>query len=294
MTSPFVSVRELAALLERPEAKRPADRRPVVLDASFLLHKPEFDGDYRTDSGRPRWLAAHIPGSQHVDISTQFSDPSAPTHYAHAGARSIARELATLGVSPTTPVVVYDGTATIWAARLWYLLNWIGVDVRVLDGGLAAWQAAGHPVDAGETVAPTPVEEWDPGAVREAWVTRDELLSRSETDARPLVCGLPASNFSGADPSRYARRGHIPGSVNVSSRDLFAADGTVKGESELREAYVTQGVTGDEEVLLYCGGGVSASANALTLAELGVTAVRIYDGSLEEWSGDPSLPLELG
>jgi thiosulfate/3-mercaptopyruvate sulfurtransferase len=80
----------------------------------------------------------------------------------------------------------------------------------------------------------------------------------------------------------------------VSSRDLFAADGTVRGERELREAYVTQGVSGEEEVLLYCGGGISAAANALTLAELGVTAVRIYDGSLEEWSADESLPLVVG
>jgi thiosulfate/3-mercaptopyruvate sulfurtransferase len=80
----------------------------------------------------------------------------------------------------------------------------------------------------------------------------------------------------------------------VSSRDLFAPDGTVRGERELREAYVSQGVSGDEEVLLYCGGGISAAANALTLAELGVTAVRIYDGSLEEWSADESLPLVAG
>ena len=80
----------------------------------------------------------------------------------------------------------------------------------------------------------------------------------------------------------------------MSSRDLFGADGTVRAPSELRDAYDAGGVSGDEEVLLYCGGGISASANALTLAQLGLTAVRIYDGSLEEWSADESLPLVVG
>jgi thiosulfate/3-mercaptopyruvate sulfurtransferase len=287
MTSPFVSVRELATMLDGP-----LENRPVVFDASFELLKPEFDGDYRTDSGRPGWLAGHIRGSQHVDVSTQFSDRDAPTHYAHVSPDAVAHELARLGVSATTPVAIYDASETMWASRLWYLLDWIGVNARVLDGGLDAWQAAGHPLDHGEAAAPDPVPAWEPTKVRDAWVSKEELLARSESDSRPLVCGLPSASFHGSVPSRYARRGHIPGSVNVSSRDLFAADGTVKGENELREAYVTEGVTGDDEVLLYCGGGISAAANAITLAELGVTAVRIYDGSLEEWAADALLPLE--
>jgi thiosulfate/3-mercaptopyruvate sulfurtransferase len=287
MSSPFVTVRELAIALDGP-----LENRPAVFDASFELLKPEFDGDYRTDSGRAGWLAGHIRGSQHVDVSTQFSDQDAPTHYTHVSPDAVAHELARLGVSATTPVVIYDTTETMWASRLWYLLDWIGVNARVLDGGLDAWRAAGHPLDHGQAAAPDPVPAWEPTTVRDAWVGKEELLARSESDARPLVCGLPSASFHGSVASRYARRGHIPGSVNVSSRDLFAADGTVKGENELREAYLTEGVSGEEEVLLYCGGGISAAANAITLAELGVTAVRIYDGSLEEWSADPLLPLE--
>jgi thiosulfate/3-mercaptopyruvate sulfurtransferase len=227
-------------------------------------------------------------------VSTQFSDPLATLHYAHPEPAAISRELARLGVAEGRQVVVYDSTGGMFAARLWYLLDWIGVPVRVLDGGFRAWAESGRPVESGESPAPAPVAAWPANAVRPAWVTKEELIGRSETDSRPLVCGLPAGSFTGSDPTRYSRRGHIPGSVNVSSRDLFAADGTVRGERELREAYVTQGVSGDEEVLLYCGGGISAAANALTLAELGVTAVRIYDGSLEEWSADESLPLVVG
>ncbi len=290
MTSPFISVSELADQLSEPNP-------PTVLDASIVLHPAAFDGDYRKDIGRDRWLVGHIPGSQFVDVSTQFSDTSAPLHYTHQEPQEIADELARIGIAANTPVVIYDSTGTLFAARLWYLLRWIGVRARVLDGGFAAWERAEQPVQTGESVPPVAAESWQASAVRDAWVSRQELIERTETDARPLVCGLPTGSFTGADPSRYSRRGRIPGSVNVSSRDLFTKDGTVKSRVELILAYDAAGVDVAEharEVLLYCGGGISAAGNALTLAAIGTNAVRIYDGSLEDWSADPSLPLALG
>ena len=270
---------------------------PAVLDASLVLHTADFDGDYRKDSGLPRWLAGHIPGSQHVDLSTQFADTAAKHHYAHADPQAIADELARLGIGEGRAVVVYDSTGQMFAARLWYLLRWIGVDVKVLDGGFAAWKEAGLPVAAGEEEAPTAVQTWTAEKARRSWISKQELVERSEADDRPLVCSLPAGQFAGSAPSRYARRGHIPGSLNVSSRDHFTAEGKVKSRVELILAYDAAGVDvtdPKEEVLLYCGGGISAAAGALALAEIGVTAVRVYDGSLEEWSADPSLPLSLG
>ncbi|CAN5371052.1 sulfurtransferase [soil metagenome] len=290
MASPLISVAELADDLGGPTP-------PAVLDASLVLHSAAFDGDYRKDSGRPRWLEAHIPGSQHVDVSAQFSDTTAPLHYTHPEPQAIADELARLGIAEGRAVVVYDSTGTLFAARLWYLLRWIGVRARVLDGGFAAWQTAGEPVERGESRAPEPVPTWTAEPVRRAWVSRQELSERAADDTRPLVCGLPHGAFTGADPSRYARRGRIPGSLNVSSRDLFTTDGHVKSRVELILAYDAAGVEVAEnspEVLLYCGGGISAAANALTLAAIGTSAVRIYDGSLEEWSADPSLPMEIG
>ena len=293
MTSPFISVSELADALG-------SDRPPVVFDASLELHAPKFDGDYRKDNGRPRWLAGHIPGSHHVDVATQFSDTTAKLNYTHPEPQQIADELARLGVAADSDVVIYDTTGTMWAARLWYLLRWIGVRARVLDGGYKAWEAAEQPVSAGKAAAAAPVAPWTATIARKAWVSQQELEERSASDSRPLVCSLPAGNFAGTDPTRYSRRGHIPGSVNVSSRDLFKADGTLKSRVEVILAYDGAGVdtqavgaTGTDEVLLYCGGGISASAGALTLAAIGVKAVRIYDGSLEEWSANPALPLEV-
>jgi len=290
VTGPFISVSELSDALAEPNP-------PIVLDASLELHAPAFDGDYRMNSGRDRWLAGHIPGSRHVDVATQFSDTSAPTHYAHPEPQQIADELARLGVARDSQVVIYDTTGTMWAARLWYLLRWIGVQARVLDGGFAAWKAGGQSVEEGETDAAKAVSPWKAEAVRRAWISKEELVERAADDTRPLVCSLPAGSFTGADATRYARRGHIPNSVNVSSRDLFSSKGTLKSRVELILAYDAAGVDvaeNSDEVLLYCGGGISASAGALTLAAIGQKAVRIYDGSLEEWSADPALPLVTG
>lgn len=290
MTSPFISAGELAEELA-------ASTPPAVLDASIVLHTAEFDGDYRKDLGRPAWLAAHIPGSTWVDVSTQFSDTTAPLHYTHPEPQAIADELARLGIGEGRKVVVYDSTGSLFTSRLWYLLRWIGVDARVLDGGFAAWEASGERVESGEGEAADPVPSWPVEAVRRAWVSKEELLERAADDTTPLVCGLPAAQFTGAAPSRYSRRGRIPGSVNVSSRDLFTREGKVKSRVELILAYDAAGVDVAEnsgEVLLYCGGGISAAANALTLAAIGTSAVRIYDGSLEEWSADPALPMDVG
>lgn len=279
----FVSAPSLAEALN-------GENPPAVLDASLELHTAEFDGDYRKDSGRSRWIAGHIPGSQHVDLSTQFTDTAASYHFAHAEPQAIADELARLGIAEGRPVVVYDTTGQLFAARLWYLLRWIGVDVTVLDGGFRAWKEAGLPVAAGEEAAPSAVASWTAVKARRAWISKQELREGDHT----LVCSLPAAQFAGSAPSRYSRRGHIPESVNVSSRDHFTAEGKVKSRVELILAYDAAGVDvtdPTDEILLYCGGGISAAAGALALAEIGVTAVRVYDGSLEEWSADPSLPL---
>lgn len=280
----FVSAPALAEALN-------SENPPAVLDASLELHTAEFDGDYRKDSGRSRWLAGHIPGSQHVDLSTQFTDAAAGYHFAHPEPQAIADELARLGIGEGRAVVVYDTTGLMFAARLWYLLRWIGVDVTVLDGGFRAWKEAGLPIATGEQPALKPVESWAAAKARRAWISKQELLEADHT----LVCSLPAAQFAGSAPTRYSRRGHIPGSVNVSSRDHFSAEGRVKSRVELILAYDAAGVdvtNPAEEILLYCGGGISAAAGALALAEIGVTAVRVYDGSLEEWSADPALPLE--
>lgn len=262
---------------------------PVIFDATLLLHKARFDGDFHAESGRSRWEQAHVPGSVHVEVDTELSVPDV-THDRHPPAQVLADTLAGFGVEQGTPVVVYDSTGGLWAARVWFLLRWIGVPVTVLDGGLSGWRTAGLPVESGPAPEPVPVPIWTATAVRDAWIDKDELLQFGDF-AGHLVCGLSPASFSGSEPTRYSRRGHIPGSINVPARSLFDDAGFIRSSAEIRARYLDAGADLGSELLLYCGGGISAAANALALSSIGVHDVRVYDGSLEEWSADPLLPL---
>lgn len=287
MSDPVVSSTALADELAGSHA-------PLVLDVSHLLHAPRVDGDHRSESGRARFEAAHIPGSRHLDISTDLSDPTAPTHYRHPEPDALANRLAELGLGAEDRIVVTDSTGSLFAARAWYLLDWIGLDVRFHDGGVPDWVAAGLPVESGPAAPRPRVASWQGRAARDAWIELDELVDRRADDPRPLICGLAGSLFDGSATTRYARRGHIPGSVAVPARDHFAADGTLRPAPVLLDSYLSAGIElGPDrpEILLYCGGGISAAANALALARLGVRDVRIYDNSLEEWAANPNLPL---
>ncbi|MUM08311.1 hypothetical protein B5P44_26405 [Mycobacterium sp. CBMA 213] len=280
---PFIGAAELFAALG-------GDTAPVILDASLVLHRPQFDGDFRTDSGRSAWEATHLPGAIHVQVDTDLSIPAA-THNHHPPPQHLADRLAGFGIDADTPTVVYDSTGGFWAARTWYLLRWIGIPVRVLDGGLDAWRAAGLPVESGPAQA-RPVASWSARPVREAWIELDELREIGCSTAN-LVCALSPAAFLGTEPTRYTRRGHIPGSVSVPARELFDDHGLVRPPAEIRERYRDNGTDLSREVLLYCGGGISATVNALALVSAGIETVRIYDGSLEEWSADPTLPLQV-
>ncbi|MCV7225535.1 sulfurtransferase [Mycolicibacterium komossense] len=283
--NPVVSTQELHRM-------RSGATPPMILDATLLLRRAQFDGDFHAESGRTQWEDVHIPGSVHVEVDTQLSVPDA-THDRHPSPQALADALARIGIGPRTPVVVYDTTGGLWAARVWYLLRWIGVPVTVLDGGLAAWRSAGLPVESGPPASErVPIPGWTATATRAAWIERDELAAIWES-AGNLVCGLSSAAFTGSEPTRYSRRGHIPGSVNVPARALFDDAGLLRSEAEITAQYREAGVDLTREVLLYCGGGISATANALALSAIGVDHFRVYDGSLEEWSADPALPLAV-
>ncbi|MFI5429567.1 sulfurtransferase [Aeromicrobium sp. UC242_57] len=157
----------------------------------------------------------------------------------------------------------------------------------MLDGGLPAWQDASPQVpDRTERDA---VPTWEPVVRSGFWASHDDVLDIVEgRTVATLVCGLGRDAFTGAAPTRYSRRGHIPGSVNVPARDHIGADGRLRAAAELGAPYAE---LDQRPLVLYCGGGISATLNAFALAEAGVHDVLVYDGSLEEWSADPALPL---
>ncbi|MGW3952310.1 sulfurtransferase [Streptomyces sp. NPDC004752] len=289
----------------------------LVLDATVALAQPAHDGDYRAASGAAAWARAHIPGSRHVDLLTRFTDPTAPYHFAHPPRRAVRRELASLGATEETTVVLYDQGSVQWAARLWWMLRDAGVPARVLDGGLPAWTAAGLPVaTAAEPApvatapapAPAPVEavrppEADPfpraaagdAARPSLWADKEDVRAVSERrTAGTLVCALSAAHFEGTTPTRYSRRGRIPGSVNLPAQAALSPGGLLLTGTQLR-AYARQLPDGPKDpVVLYCGGGISATLGALALTVAGVGELAVYDGSLEEWTADPGCPVHTG
>jgi thiosulfate/3-mercaptopyruvate sulfurtransferase len=268
---------------------------PVVLDATAVLPAPEFDGDYRLESGLDRWREAHIPSSRHADLVGEFSTHPAPQHFTHLDPEALAELLGRYGVTPGREVVLYDNGGGIWATRLWWSLRAIGIPAAVLDGGLDAWRAAGYSVVSGDEVVPVQGSAAPTVAARDdAWADADEVAAISTGTAEgTLVCALGRDQFTGTAPTRYRRRGHIPGSLNLPARSLVAPDtGLLAADKQLRETLQSL-LDAPGPVVVYCGGGISATLLALGLVRAGREDVKIYDGSLEEWTADPARPVVI-
>lgn len=295
-------------------AARLSDPALVVLDVTVDLPRPRHDGDHQSRSGRPGWAATHIPTARHLDLLDEFAEPGATYHFAHPTVARARAVLERLGVDDASTVVLYDSADGFWSARAWWSLRGLGLHALVLDGGLTEWEAAGHGVERGNGAADAPVASRSaavsssPGASAPAseapltlvedpsvWATRQDVIDIvAGTHPATLVCALGADQFTGEATTRYSRRGHIPTSVNLPARDLARDAGRLLDGPELLRAVGRALPDEDAEIVLYCGGGISASYAALGLVSAGRSRVRVYDGSLEEWSADPDLPLVLG
>jgi thiosulfate/3-mercaptopyruvate sulfurtransferase len=198
-----------------------------------------------------------------------------------------------LGISNQNRVVVYDRANGIWAARLWWLLRAFGHDgAAVLDGGLKKWIAEGRSVSFGAVDVPAASFCADP---RDGFfVDKAEVIAVMEGRAQGrLVCVLRPPVFSGHEKV-YARAGHIPGSFNIPYVNLIDDSANVfRPDSSLRASF-SAAPSGQERLILYCGGGITAAGSALALTMLGVSNIAVYDGSLNEWSADAALPLFVG
>jgi thiosulfate/3-mercaptopyruvate sulfurtransferase len=255
----------------------------VVLDVRWALTTAN------TAAGRDDYDAGHLPGAFFVDLDTELAAP------AGAGGRHplpdplvVQAMLRRAGITPSSRVVVYDGKESYAAARAWWVLRWAGVpDVRVLDGGYAAWLAAGLPV-----TTETPSDQGGDIEVRPG------ALPTLDADAAARVARVGLLLDVRA-PERYAGEtepidpvaGHIPGAVNSPTTAWLTPDGTFR--HDLAEHWAA--VCGDRagEVGVYCGSGVTAAHHLLALAELGVDAA-LYPGSWSEWIRDPSRPVATG
>jgi thiosulfate/3-mercaptopyruvate sulfurtransferase len=284
---PLVSQEELCAAL--------GDERVRVFDATVFLRRNVPGGPYWVASGRGEYAAGHVPGAAFADIPGELSDPASPYPFTVPAAERFAAGIGRLGVGDDTHVVAYAQDAPMWATRLWWLLRYFGHDdVSVLDGGLAAWTAAGGPVETGEARYPAAsfTARPRPGLL----ASRRDVEEIVAAGARAcLVNALTPDAFRGEGPGSYSRPGRIPGSVNVPWNGLVdPATNRFRPPADLADTLRAGGVRDGQPVVAYCGGGISATVDLFALSLTGRGDARLYDGSLTEWSAHPELPLVTG
>lgn len=269
------------------------DEDLVIVDATVHLSTPP-DGSVHIEPGLATYLEEHIPGAVYADLFTDFSDHEAPQPFTAASSERFATAAGAVGIGEGRRVVLYDQKNGIWAARLWWQLRLEGFDdAAVLDGGLPAWKAAGYPV-SDEQVVPhgaTFTSQHRPELVR----STEEIAASLDDPNTLIINALDPATYRGESPS-YPRRGHIPGSINIPFGDLVdPSTGRLKPAAELREILDKAGALNpDVKPVTYCGGGIAASGLAHALAAAGRSDVAVYDGSLNAWTADESLPLVEG
>lgn len=273
---PLVGVAELAAALQRPAA-------PVLLDVRWAL------------GGRPGaedYAAGHIPGAVFVDLETELAAPAGERgRHPLPGAHAFAAAMAAKGVGATRPVVVYDAGTSVAAARCWWLLRYFGhPDVAVLDGGLAAWQAAGRPLSA-EVPVPAPGDfEAVPGGM--ALLHADGAAALG-AGAGVLLDARAPERFRGEQEPVDPVAGHIPGARNHPAQANLTAEGCFLAPVRLRAALLAAGADPARPLGAYCGSGVTAAHTVLAAEVAGLTAA-LYPGSWSEWIADPARPVATG
>ncbi|MCX4746451.1 sulfurtransferase [Kitasatospora sp. NBC_01287] len=283
--SPLIGVEELAEELA-------GERPPVLLDIRWQLSAPGAASGQGGSVGAAEYALGHLPDAVFVDLDRELAAPP-------AGARggrhplpdpaALGAALRRAGVRADRPVVVYDGGPATAAARAWWVLRWAGhQDVRVLDGGIAAWRAAGQPES---TEVPAPAEG-DFAAVPGGLPTLDGDQAAELARTGLLLDARAAERYRGEVEPLDPRAGHIPGAVSAPTFENNAEDGRFRPLAELVARFRTLGVDG-QPVGVYCGSGVTAAHQALALAVAG-QRVALYPGSWSEWSNDPRRPVATG
>ena len=266
-----------------------------VIDATVYLDRPASGGPYTPRSGRPEYDREHIPGAAFADLIGALSDPEGPYPFWLPSDERAAAAFGALGIGPGTHVVAYAQDNPMWATRLWWLLRYFGFDeCSVLDGGLPAWRAAGLPIS--DERASYPRATFGAHRRPELLATRADIEAIVAADAPTcLINALPPHTFRGEGRTSYSRPGRIPRSVSAPAVELFDPETfRLRPLALLAEHVDAVGARGDDPVVVYCGGGISATIDIFALSLLGRDDVRLYDGSLTEWTADPALPVEVG
>lgn len=269
----LIRAQELAAHLARPDW--------LVVDCRFDLAKPE--------SGEHAYYESHIPGAVYAHLDRDLSSPVGPTTGRHPlpNPERFAQRLGEWGVTEGTQVVAYDADTGAFAARLWWLMRWIGHEaVAVLDGGLRAWRQAGLALT--RDVPSRSPTHFVPKPNRSAWLSTDEVVEKLRQGWRLLDARAP-ERFAGRVEPIDPVAGHVPGAVNHPLSSNLDAEGRFLSAAELRSRYaVSQGGVEDARTIAMCGSGVTACHLLLAMEIAGKRGARLYAGSWSEWIRDPN------
>ncbi|WP_169085644.1 sulfurtransferase [Paenibacillus sp. PL91] len=261
----------------------------VIVDARYALNDSE--------AGARAYEEAHIPGAYYVSLSHDLSGPKRPNgeggRHPLPEPQALAAVLGRMGIGNDTTVIAYDDQGGAMASRLRWLLQWLGHDgqVYLLEGGFAGWQAAGHPVS---TEVPEEVEgvTFTPVVREDMLVSRDEVKARIGKSGTVLIDSREAPRYRGEVEPLDPAAGHIPGAINRFWNEGKRADGTWKSPEEQAERFA--GFSKDDEIIVYCGSGVTATPNVFALQEAGFRNVKLYAGSWSDWSSDSGNPVATG
>lgn len=273
---PTIGVAELAERLTAPDL--------VVCDVRWYLGAP--------DRGRAEYLAGHIPGARYVDLDADLSDHAVVGGGRHPLPDPVAftGRLGALGVGSDSTVVAYDDGSGVPASRLWWMLDALGHSaVRVLDGGIAAWRAAGLPIDVGAASDPTPARL----SLAVAWprtVDRETLQDR--LGDLTLLDVRAGERYRGEVEPVDPRPGHIPGAVSAPSTGNIGPDGLLLPGAELADRFRSLGADAGD-VVVSCGSGVTACHTALAMRAAGLADPIVYAGSYSDWV-TAGLPVVIG
>jgi len=282
MYTTLISATELAARMREPNV--------VVVDCRHDL--------MNLAAGREGYAIGHLPGAVFGDIETQLSGAKRGADGVFRGRHPLpekellAETLRAFGVNDDSQVVAYDAHGGMFAARLWWLLRWLGHEaVAVLDGGMAAWQSAGQPLS---TEVPSPAR--GNITVRAPFVptvTVLEVMDNLDKGERTVIDARANDRFRGENETIDPVGGHIPGAKNRFFKDNLQADGRFKDAASLREEF-SRLVERPEQAIMQCGSGVTACHNLLAMQVAGLPGAALYPGSWSEWVADDSRPVATG
>ncbi len=278
--------RTLIAAAELQQWQKVPGAALVLLDCSFDLADPA--------AGARSFAMGHLPGALYAHLETDLSGPKsapgAPSRGRHPlpDRQAFAARVGQWGVAPGVQVVCYDAQGGPYAARAWWLLQWLGhSEVAVLDGGTAAWMAAGGSLVTA-TSQPAALAPYPAGEPAMPTVTSTEL--QAVLGRQPLLDARAPERYRGEVEPLDPVAGHIPGALNRFFKDNLQDDGRFKPAAQLQAEF--QALVGSaQDVIHQCGSGVTACHNLLAMAHAGWPSSRLYPGSWSEWCADPSRPV---